>query len=130
MTTVEQVLAIKGPDVIVAPPASSVREVVKLMAEANVGSVIVREDHEIRGIFTERDLVRRVVAPGKDPDALAVTEVMSAPVQHCRLADDIEECARRLTAGHIRHLAVVEGDALVGLIGLRDILRLRADGGE
>ncbi len=139
MTTVEQILAIKGPDVIVTALTSTVWEVSRLMAEANVGSVIVRDEGEGRpsahyrcgapevlGIFTERDLLRRVVAPGKDPSAVLVAEVMSSPVQHCRLADDIAQCAERLADGHMRHLAVIEDGALVGLIALRDILREQA----
>jgi len=126
MTTVEQILAIKGPDVIVVAPTSTVREASKLMAEANVGSVIVRDKGEILGIFTERDLMRRVVAPGKDPSAVPVTEVMSSPVQSCRITDDVAVCAKRLAEGHIRHLAVIEDGALVGLIGLRDFLRQQA----
>jgi len=126
MTTVEQILAIKGPDVIVAVPTSTVREVSKLMAEANVGSVIVRDGSEVLGIFTARDLLRRIVAPGKDPSAVLVAEVMSSPVRHCRLADDIAQCAEQLTDGHIRHLAVIEETALVGLIGLRDIVGAQA----
>ncbi len=129
MTTVEHILAIKGPDVIVAAPTSTVWEVSRLMAEADVGSVIVRDGGgvpEVLGIFTERDLLRRVVAPGKDPSAVLVAEVMSSPVQHCRLADDIAQCAERLADGHMRHLAVIEDGALVGLIALRDILREQA----
>jgi len=121
MTTVEQILAIKGPDVVVTAPTSTVREACELMAEANVGSIIVREGRELLGIFTERDLLRRVVARGKDPSSTTVAEVMSSPVQHCRLDDDVAVCAERLTAGHIRHMAVVEDGVLVGLIGLRDI---------
>ncbi len=125
MTTVEQILAIKGADVIVAAPDVTAHEVSKLMARANVGSVIVRENDEILGIFTERDLLRRVVAAGKDPANVPVADVMSSPVQHCRLCDDITRCAERLTEGHLRHLAVIEEGVLVGLIGLRDILRLQ-----
>jgi CBS domain-containing protein len=123
MITVEQILAVKGPDVIVTEPDANVHEVCRLMAEANVGSVIVRAGQEVRGIFTERDLLRRIVAAGKDPAATAVGEVMSSPVRHCRLHDDVSRCAHRLADGHIRHLAVIEDGVLIGLIGLRDIMR-------
>jgi CBS domain-containing protein len=126
MTTVEGILAVKGPDVIVAARDSTVLEVSKLMAEGNVGSVIIREGREVLGIFTERDLLRRVVAPGKDPSTLLVSEVMSSPIRHCRLSDDISQCAKQLTDGHIRHLAVIEDGTLVGLVGLRDILAAEA----
>ena len=122
MATVEQILMVKGPDVIVAAPTSTVLEAARLMTEANVGSVIVRETGEILGIFTERDLLQRVVADGKDPSSVLLADVMTSPVKSCRLSDDLQACARELSAGHIRHLAVVEEGALVGLIGLRDIL--------
>jgi len=128
MTTVEQILEIKGPDVIVAAPTSTVLKVSKLMAEANVGSVIVRKQGEVLGIFTERDLLRRIVAPGKDPSAVPVAKVMSSPVASCRLTDNVAACAKRLTEDHIRHLAVIEDGVLVGLIGLRDIFHQRARG--
>ena len=121
MTTVEQILMTKGPDVIVTAPTSTVVEAARLMAEANVGSVIVRDEGEVLGIFTERDLLRRVVAPGKDPSSVPVADVMSSPVQHCGLEDDVAQCTARLIGGHIRHLAVIAEGALVGLISLRDI---------
>jgi CBS domain-containing protein len=125
MMTVEQVLAVKGPDVIVTGPEATVLDVCKLMAEANVGSVIIREEGKVLGIFTERDLLRRVVAAGKDPSVVPVREAMSAPVLRCRLSDDVADCAKRLAGGHIRHLAVIEEGALVGLLSLRDLLGLR-----
>ena len=122
MPTIEDILMVKGPDVIVAASANSVFEAANLMAQANVGSVIVRDGGDILGIFTERDLLRRVVARGKDPSSVPVRDVMSAPVKSCRLSDDVRDCADILIRSRIRHLAVVEEGALVGIIGLRDIL--------
>ena len=122
MQTIEEILAIKGPDVITACSAHTVEQAARLMAEANVGSVIIRDGSQIRGIFTERDLLRRIVAKGRDPSRVTLAEVMSSPVQSCRLSDDARACARRLVDGHIRHLAVIEDGALVGLISLRDVL--------
>ena len=126
MKTVQELLMEKGPDVIVTGPETTVREASKLMAEANVGSVIVRSGASILGIFTERDLLRRVVARGKDPESLTMQDVMSSPVKTCRLQDSLQKCAQDLTDSHIRHLAVVEGGALIGLVGLRDILTSKA----
>ncbi len=122
MPTIEDILMVKGPDVIVTASTSSVLEAAKLMAQANVGSVIVRDSDEILGLVTERDLLRRVVARGKDPLSVPVRDVMSAPVENCRLSDDVRDCIDLFTKSRIRHLAVVEEGELVGLIGLRDIL--------
>ncbi|KKL57104.1 hypothetical protein LCGC14_2238730, partial [marine sediment metagenome] len=119
MITVEQILMMKGPDVIVAASTSTVLEASKMMAEANVGSVIIRNNKEVLGIFTERDLLRRVVAHRKDPCSLPVSDVMSSPIKSCRLGDDIQKCAKILSDGHIRHLAVIEDGSLIGIIGLR-----------
>ncbi len=130
MTTVEQVLAVKGPDVIVASSSTTVLEAAKLMSEANVGSVVVREEGQVLGIFTERDLLRRVVAHKKDPSQIQLQEVMSSPVKICRLNDDIRDCAEELTRTHIRHLAVIEDGALVGLISFRDVLTTQVHNAE
>ena len=122
MATVEDILMIKGPDVIVAAPTNTAAEAAKMMAKANVGSVIIRIGNEVKGIFTERDLLVRVIAAGKDPASTPIEEVMSSPIKSCRLSDDVENCANELTESHIRHLAVIEEGALIGLIGLRDVL--------
>lgn len=95
------------------------------MAEARVGSVVVRQGDRVVGIFTERDLLRRVVAVGREPAGTRLLEVMSAPVQTCRLGDSLSDCARRMSQGRIRHLVVVEDGALLGLISLRDVLSAR-----
>ena len=127
MKTVEDILMAKGSDVLVLLPMATVLEAVRLMAEAHVGSVVIRQDDQVAGLFTERDLLRRVVAASKDPATTQLADVMSSPVQTCRLSEDLEDCARRMGEQKIRHLVVVEQDALVGLISLRDILLGRRD---
>ncbi len=122
MPTVEEILMIKGPDVVVAPSTTTVLEAAGLMAENNVGSVIVSDDGQVLGIFTERDLLQRVVAAGKDPASVLLGDVMSSPAKTCCFGTDLQKCAQELAGGHIRHLVVIEDGALVGLIGLRDIL--------
>ena len=122
MPTVEDVLMTKGPDVIVADLDDTVLEVCRVMAQGKVGSVIVKDGDAIVGIFTERDLLCKVIARGKDPASVAMSEVMSSPVKTCRLSDDFQTCAAAFAGSHIRHMAVVEEGALVGIIGVRDIL--------
>ena len=122
MSTVEDILMVKGPDVIVSSPTSSVAEAVKLMADARVGSLIVKDGEDVVGIFTERDLLCRVVARDRDPEALMLADVMSSPVATCGLGDDVRDVADMLAERHIRHLVVVDGGALVGMIGARDLL--------
>ncbi|MHC4717200.1 MAG: CBS domain-containing protein [Planctomycetota bacterium] len=122
MSTVEQILLAKGSDVITALPDTSVRDAVARMAEANVGCVIVERDGRAVGIFTERDLLKRVVAAGRDPDTITLEDVMSAPVTRCQPDDNVRTCAEMMTAAEIRHLAVVEGDEPIGLVSMRDLL--------
>ncbi len=130
MMRVEDILMVKGPDVIVASLTTTVWEATKLMAEGKVGSIIVRNGKSVHGIFTERDLLIRVVAANKNPLTTILADVMSSPVQGCRLSDSIRECAKRLAEGHIRHMAVVEDGALVGLISLRDVLAAELESRE
>ena len=101
---------------------ATVRDAAKSMAEANVGSVIIKDGDDVKGIFTERDLLCRVIALRKDTAATTLGEVMSSPIKVCGLDDEVHEVANMLAMEHIRHLAVVEGGALIGVIGLRDLL--------
>lgn len=122
MSTVEEILMVKGPDVIVASSGTTVQEAVVMISQANVGSIIVKDGEEVVGIFTERDVLQRVVARGKDPASTLLSEVMSSPVKSCRLSDDLTEIGHLLTGEHIRHLAIIEDGALIGLVGLRDVM--------
>jgi CBS domain-containing protein len=122
MATVEDILMAKGPSVITAIPSITAHEAVKMMCEANVGSVVVTDEHKVIGIFTERDLLRRVIAPGRDPATTEISQVMSTPVHHVGLATSARKCAEILNREHIRHLAIIEDDSLLGMISLRDVL--------
>jgi len=91
------------------------------MIEANVGCLIVEEDAKVIGIFTERDLLRRVIGEDKDPSSVPISEVMSHPVRSCTPTDDVEECFEILFTNQYRHLLVVDNDEPVGVISLRDL---------
>ncbi len=122
MLIIEDVLMVKGPDVIVASADNTVQEAVVLMDEAQVGAVIIREEREVKGIFTERDLLKRIVAQGLDPKTIKLQDVMTSPVKSCKLGDSVIETTNMLMEGHIRHLAIIEDGALIGMIGLRDLM--------
>ncbi len=121
MSTVESILLEKGSDVIAVSDNTTVREAVARMAEANVGCLLVETNDKAIGIFTERDLLRRVVGEGKDPDSTLIAEVMSSPVSSCKPSDDIDKCFRTLSAGNFRHLLVLDNEEPVGVISLRDV---------
>jgi len=122
MSTVEDILMVKGPDVVVAGPDNTVEEAAKMMCQANVGSVIVKDDDAIAGIFTERDMLARVVAEGLDSKDVKLIDVMSSPVKTCTLEDSVESCADIFKQAYVRHLAVVDEGVLIGVIGLRDVM--------
>ena len=121
MATVESILLEKGSDVIAVSDTETVHHAAEKMIEANVGCVIVETDDKVIGIFTERDLLRRVVGCGKNTDATLVSEVMTSPVSSCKPSDDVGECFKTLTASKFRHLLVMDNEEPVGIISLRDV---------
>ena len=122
MATVHDLLARKGTEVTSLPPTATVAAAARLLNERGIGGLVVLQDGQLVGIFTERDVLRRVVAAGRDPAATTLAEVMTAPVVTCGPAMPLEACAALMTARHIRHLPV-EGEAgLVGLVTIGDIL--------
>ncbi len=126
MSTVEDILMQKGSDVIGVVSDVTVSEAVQKMIEANVGCVVVQKDTKVIGIFTERDLLRRVVGASKNPDTTVISDVMSSPVHSCTPWDDVAESFDDLSSHHYRHLVVVDNDEPVGVISLRDVaLQLR-----
>lgn len=124
MATVEDILMSKGPDVIVTTPLTTVHEAVVMMCEAGVGAVVITDQNRVCGIFTERDLLRRVVAPRRDPNRTELHEVMTSPVRSVSLHTDVRQCGDLFTQQHLRHLAVMESDTLLGMISLRDVLAI------
>jgi CBS domain-containing protein len=114
---------IQNTDVAVAPPAASVYEVARAMTEARVGAIMVVDQGRVLGIFTERDLMTRVVVPGLDPELVPVSAVATPDVIYAtpemRRADAIDMMRR---AG-CRHLPVIEDGAVVAMLSMRDLLR-------
>ena len=122
MPTVQDILTKKGSDVISVKPGETVLKAAELMSERGIGGLVVTEGGRLVGIFTERDILRRVVAPRRDPAATKVAEVMTTPVTACAPDTSVDECAVMMTGKRIRHLPVVSGRDLVGVITIGDVL--------
>jgi CBS domain-containing protein len=123
MATIEKILIEKGSEVIATVPETSVRDAVNKMVDANVGCLIVIHHDKIIGIFTERDLMHRVIVHGRDLDATTVEQVMSSPVETCVPNDEITKITDILSHRQFRHLVVVdeEDGEPIGVISLRDV---------
>lgn len=100
----------------------TVIEAAKLMTEFNIGAVPVLREGELIGIFSERDLMRRVVAGGRSPAMTKVSEVMTSKPQTVSADSDLEECMQMMQEAGFRHLPVMEGNKLRGVVSLRDII--------
>ena len=123
MTTVRQLLEHKGHDIAVVDADATVFEAIGLMAERNIGSLLVMEDDSLVGIVTERDYARKVVLRGKASPTTPVREIMNAHVITVGPEDTVEECMTLMTDRRVRHLPVVEGGALVGIISIGDLVQ-------
>lgn len=105
-------------------PGSMIAEAVKLMNDHNTGSILILdEDNSLIGIFTERDVLRRVVGPGLDPNTTPVEKVMTTEVVGVDLTARRKEVRHIMETQHIRHVPILEDDKVIGIISLRDILR-------
>lgn len=122
MPTVQDILQRKGGDVVAVDVADTVLAAARLMNERGIGGVVVTDHGSMVGIFTERDVLRRVVAERRDPARTPVREVMTAPVLRCRPDAPLEECRALMTDRRIRHLPVTDGEELCGIITTGDIL--------
>jgi CBS domain-containing protein len=123
MATVRDLLARKGHEVVSLPPSATVLQAAQVMNEHGIGAVVVLEGTEVRGIFTERDVLRRVVAAERPAHEVTIADVMTTGLATCGMGTSVEECAELMTARRIRHLPVVDDDgALTGLVSIGDVV--------
>jgi CBS domain-containing protein len=122
MATVKDILIRKGGDVLSIEPEASVYDAARLMNERKVGSVLVCEAGRLAGIFTERDVLQRIVAQRRDPVDTRVRDVMTEQVACCQLHTTLDEARGVMKNRRIRHLPVVDDDGhLHGLISIGDL---------
>lgn len=123
MKTVSQLLQAKGHDIFSVPPHATVERALRLMAENNVGALLVLEGSELRGIFSERDYARKVFLKGRSSRDTPVRDIMTTRVYYIELNRTIEDCMALMTDKRIRHLPVFDGDTLVGVISIGDVVK-------
>ncbi len=122
MTTVKQLLAEKGDTVWTVGPDQTVLEAIRILADKDIGALVVVEDGRPVGVFSERDYVRKVYIKGKTSPTTLVREVMSTPVVSVSPDATVEQCMATMTARRIRHLPVVENGRLVGIVSIGDLV--------
>ena len=122
MPNAQSILHKKGADVATVDRKTTVLDAAKTMNQRRIGAVVVTDGDRVVGIFTERDILNRIVAAGKDPKTTRVEEVMTSPMACCRRDTPLADCKAVMSQKRIRHLPVVEEGKLYGLISAGDIV--------
>ena len=123
MRTVRQLLEGKAPGVYAIGPEAPVLEAIRLMAEKRIGALLVMDAGAMAGIVSERDYARKVVLQGRSSRETPVRDIMTADVVSVRLDDTAERCMALVTDRRIRHLPVLEGGHVVGVVSIGDLVK-------
>ncbi len=121
MSTVRQLLRAKPPEIWTIGPEASVYEALELMAEKDIGAVLVLERGALVGIFSERDYARKVVLRGKTSRETTVGELMTQVLYYVTPEQTVEECLAVMTQKRVRHLPVLEATHLTGVVSIGDV---------
>lgn len=122
MRTVANILSRKGRNVEKVIPSTPVIEALKIMADKNIGSVVVMEEDKFLGIMTERDYSRKVALKGKSSEQITVADIMSSEFPSVSLEDNIGECMQLLSVNKLRYLPVMQNGQLIGIISINDVV--------
>jgi CBS domain-containing protein len=120
--TINEILHNKGTAVWTVSPDATVFEAIQMMSDKNIGALLVTEKDKLVGIISERDYTRKVALKGKTSKELKVREILSERVTHVSPAHSIEECMRLMTEHRVRHLPVLEGDKIKGVVSIGDLV--------
>lgn len=123
MTTVQQLLASKGSEVVGIGPDATVYEALRLMGEHNIGALVVLERGRLIGILSERDYARKVILKGKRSRETAVSEIMTPAPVTVQPSDSLETCMQLMTERRVRHLPVLQDGRLVGIVSIGDAVK-------
>lgn len=122
-TTVRQILQAKGNDVWAITPEKSVYEALQMMADKEVGALLVTEERKVVGIFSERDYARKIALKGLSSKDTTVRDRMTESVLYITPEKTMEDCMALMSAKHIRHLPVLENDQLIGIVSIGDVVK-------
>ena len=123
MKTVKQILQSKTHGILSISPDATVYDALKLMAEKEVGALLVMEADKVVGIISERDYARKVTLHGKSAKEIHVSDIMTSKVVYVNTAQTVDECMALMTDKRVRHLPVYEGDRLVGVVSIGDLVK-------
>lgn len=123
MKTIRQFLDQHDRQIFSVNPTTSVREALEKMSNHNIGALLVLDGNALVGIFSERDYARKVVLHGKNSNDAKVSEIMTAKVITIDTTHTIDQCMEIMTHNHIRHLPIVNGSRVIGLISIGDVVR-------
>ncbi len=123
MNRISDILARKGNKAISVLPETSVLDALKVMAQNNIGSVVVMKDEKFQGIITERDYSRKVILKGKNSTDTKVSEIMTTGLPHLKPTDRVEYCMELLTKNNVRYLPVFDENKLTGIISISDVVK-------
>ena len=123
MRTIEQLLQVKGSDIWSIEPQTTAYNALQIMAEKNVGALLVIEKGKLMGIFSERDYARKVILKEKSSKNTSVGELMTREVIYINADSTLEESMALMTVKHIRHLPVLKNNRLIGIVTLGDVVR-------
>ena len=123
MRTVRQLLEAKAPEVFAIGPDAPVIDAIRLMAEKRIGAVLVMQGGRLAGILSERDYARKIVLEGRSSKDTPVRDIMTASVISVGLQDSAERCMQIVTDKRVRHLPVLDGEAVLGVISIGDLVK-------
>ncbi len=123
MTTVQQLLKEKPAGIWTIGPRATVYQALEMMAQKEVGALVVVDNGKVVGMFSERDYARKVILFGRSSKTTAVAELMTPKVFYVTTAQTIEDCMALMTEKRSRHLPVLDGDKLVGLVSIGDVVK-------
>ena len=123
MKTVKQILQSKTHGILSISPDATVYDALKLMAEKEVGALLVMEADKVVGIISERDYARKVILHGKSSKEIHVSDIMTSKIVYVNTAQTVDECMALMTDKRVRHLPVYEGDRLVGVVSIGDLVK-------